>query len=149
MKLIVKNRKAEHDYFLRERIEAGLCLEGWEVKSLREGRVNLQESYVMNIGGRMMLVGCHVSPMIQASSHAHCDPVRSKPLLLNKKEIDHLVGAIERKGFTCVPVSLYFSAGKVKLEIALAEGKKQHDKRATEKANDMKREASKAMKLFR
>jgi SsrA-binding protein len=146
---IVKNRKAEFDYFLKERIEAGLSLEGWEVKSLREGKVNLQESYVMNIGGRMMLVGCHITPMIQASTHAHCDPVRNKPLLLNKKEIDHLIGSVERKGFTCIPVSLYFSGGKVKLEIALAEGKKQHDKRATEKAKDMKREADKAIKGLR
>ncbi|MND12036.1 SsrA-binding protein [compost metagenome] len=145
-KTIINNRKAGFDYFLREKIEAGLVLEGWEVKSLREGKVNIQESYVMNIGGNITLVGCHISPMTQASSHTQCDPVRNKRLLLNKREIDHLIGSVERKGFTCVPVSLYFKGGKVKLEIALAEGKKQHDKRATEKTKEMKREADRAIK---
>lgn len=137
---IALNKKARHEFHLHERFEAGLSLLGWEVKSLREGRVQLTESYVMLRNGEAYLVGTHISPLTSASTHVDTNPIRERKLLLHARELSTLVGAVERKGFTLVPVALYWKNGKVKLEIALAVGKKQHDKRATDKERDWNRQ---------
>ncbi len=128
---IARNKKAWHDYFIEEEFEAGLILEGWEVKSMRAGSVQLRESYVIVRNGELYLFGAHLSPLKTASTHVHADPVRNRKLLLHQKEIDKLVGAVERRGYTLVPLGLYWKRGRAKLRIALAKGKKQHDKRAT------------------
>ena len=133
---IAVNRKARHDYFIEDEYEAGLVLEGWEVKSLREGRAQLKESYVVVIRGEIFLVGAHFSPLKTASTHIHPNPTRDRKLLLNAREISKLIGATERQGYTLVPLKLYWSRGRAKLKIALAKGKKQHDKRQTIKERE-------------
>ncbi len=143
---IALNKKARHDFFIEERLEAGLVLEGWEVKSLREGRVQLKEAYVVIRDNEAWLFGSHVSPLPTASTHVHPDPTRSRKLLLNRRELDALIGAVERRGYTLVPLAMYWKRGRAKLEIGLARGKKQHDKRAAEKDRDWKREKERLLK---
>lgn len=145
-KTIALNRKARHDYFIEDRFEAGMVLEGWEVKSLRAGRSQLKEAYVVVMGGEIWLVGAHFSPLPSASTHVTPDPGRSRKLLLHRQEIDRLVGAVERRGYTIVPLAMYWKRGRAKLEIGLARGKQQHDKRADVKARDWEREKARIMK---
>ena len=148
-KIIALNRKAQHDYFLEERFEAGLMLQGWEVKSLRKGSAQLKESYVIVKAGEAFLLGCHISLLQTTSTHYKAEPNRTRKLLLHRKEINNLIGQTERKGYTVVPVSLYFKKGRVKLEIALARGKKQYDKRHTQKDRDWQRDKQRIMKKNR
>jgi SsrA-binding protein len=143
---IVLNRQASHDYFIEERYEAGLVLQGWEVKSLRSGRAQLKESYVVLKGGDAWLLGSHFSPLTTASTHIVPDPMRTRKLLLHRGELNKLIGHVERKGYTLVPLALYWKKGRAKLEIGLAKGKKLHDKRATEKDRDWEREKQRIMK---
>jgi SsrA-binding protein len=143
---IVDNRKAFHDYFIEERFEAGLVLEGWEVKAIRAGRAQLKEAYVIVRGGEIYLIGAHVSPLPEASTHIHPDPVRTRKLLLHGEEIQKLVGKVERAGYTLVPIDLHYLKGRIKLEIGLARGKKQHDKREAEKEKDWKREQQRLLR---
>lgn len=144
--LIAVNRKARHDFFIEETIEAGLALEGWEVKSLRDGRAQLTEAYVQIHRGEAWLMGAHFSPLIQTSSHIKADPTRTRKLLLHRGELDRLVGSVERKGYTLVPLDLHWSRGRAKLNIGLAKGKKQHDKRATNKERDWERQKARILK---
>jgi len=137
---IVDNKKAFHDYFIEEKFEAGLVLEGWEVKSIRAARVQLKEAYVVVKSGEVFLIGCHISPLPTASTHIHPDPTRSRKLLLKAAEISKLIGKTERAGYTLVPLDLHYSKGRIKLQIGLAKGKKQHDKRAAEKDREWQRE---------
>ena len=137
---IVENKKAFHDYFVEERYEAGLVLEGWEVKSIRAGRVQLKEAYMTLMGAQPFVIGMHVSPLPTASTHVHPDPTRSRKLLLNAEEIRKLIGKVEQRGYTLVPLDLHYSKGRVKIAIGLAKGKKQHDKREVEKERDWQRE---------
>jgi SsrA-binding protein len=137
---IVENKKAFHDYFVEERYEAGLVLEGWEVKAIRAGRVQLKEAYVVLNSAEPFIIGMHVSALPTASTHVNPDPTRSRKLLLNAAEISKLIGKVEQKGYTLVPLNLHYTKGRVKLEIGLAKGKKQHDKRETEKERDWQRE---------
>jgi len=137
---IVENKKAFHDYFVEERYEAGLVLEGWEVKAIRAGRVQLKEAYVVLNAAEPFIIGMHVSALPTASTHVNPDPTRSRKLLLNAAEISKLIGKVEQKGYTLVPLNLHYTKGRVKLEIGLAKGKKQHDKRETEKERDWQRE---------
>jgi SsrA-binding protein len=130
---IALNKKARHDYFIEDRFEAGLVLHGWEVKSLREGRAQLSESYIVVKNGEAWLFGFHVSPLLSASSHVTPDPTRTRKLLLHRRELDKLIGAVERKGYTLIPLALYWKKGLAKLEVALARGKQSHDKRAADK----------------
>ena len=146
---IARNKKAWHDYFIEEEFEAGLILEGWEVKSMRAGSVQLRESYVIVRNGELYLFGAHLSPLKTASTHVHADPVRNRKLLLHQKEIDKLVGAVERRGYTLVPLGLYWKRGRAKLRIALAKGKKQHDKRATIRQREWNREQQRLLKKIR
>ena len=143
---IIENRKAFHDFFIEERHEAGIILEGWEVKAIRAGRSNIKEAYVIVRDEELFLFGMHISPLPSASTHVHADPVRTRKLLMHKKEISRLIGKVERAGFTLVPINLHFVKGRIKLEIGLAKGKKQHDKRADELDKDSRREAQRAMK---
>jgi SsrA-binding protein len=143
---IVENRKAFHDYFIEERYEAGLVLEGWEVKSIRAGRVQLKEAYVTLMGAEPFVVGMHISPLPTASTHVHPDPTRSRKLLLNAEEIRKLIGKVEQKGMTLVPLDLHYTKGRVKIAIGLAKGKKQHDKRETEKERDWQREQQRLLR---
>ena len=143
---IAVNRQAKHEYFIEERFEAGLVLEGWEVKSLREGRVQLKESYVVIKRGEAWLSGAHISPLLSASTHIKPEAVRSKKLLLNRHELNKLIGSVERKGYTIIPLSMYWKSGRAKLEIGLAKGKQLHDKRATSKDRDWQREKARIMK---
>ncbi len=144
-KIIVDNRKAKHDYFLVEKFEAGIVLVGTEVKSLRAGRANLKDSYAQIDDGELYLYNMHISPY-EHGSFSNVDPTRKRKLLMHKREIMRLLGKVKEKGLTLVPTKLYFSNGRVKVEIALAQGKKLHDKRATQKEKDAKREIDKAMK---
>jgi SsrA-binding protein len=137
---IADNKKAFHDYFIEEKFEAGLVLEGWEVKSIRAARVNLKEAYVIVKNGAVWLIGCHISPLAAASTHIHPDPTRSRKLLLHAAEINKLIGKTERAGFTLVPLDMHYVRGRIKLAFGLAKGKKQHDKRATEKEREWQRE---------
>lgn len=137
---IADNKKAFHDYFIEEKFEAGLVLEGWEVKAIRANRVQLKEAYVVVKNGSVYLIGCHISPLLSASTHILPDPTRSRKLLLHASEINKLIGKTERAGFTLVPLNMHFSKGRIKLDIGLAKGKKQHDKRATEKDREWERE---------
>ena len=146
---IVDNKKAFHDYFIEERFEAGMSLEGWEVKSIRAGRVQLKEAYVIVKRGEVYLFGAHISPLPTASTHVHPDPVRTRKLLLRSEEISKLIGKVERAGYTMVPLNLHYTRGRIKCEIGLAKGKKQHDKRDTERTRDAQREIDKAMKQNR
>lgn len=143
---IAVNKKARHDYFIEDSFEAGLALEGWEVKSLRAGRAQLTESYVHVRDGEAWLLGAHVTPLNTASTHVRTDPTRTRKLLMHRHELDRLVGAVERKGFTLVPLNLHWSRGRAKLEVGLAKGKKQHDKRATAKERDWQRQKARILK---
>ena len=143
---IVQNRKAFHDYFIEERFECGIALEGWEVKAIRAGRVQLKEAYVIVSHGEIFLVGCHVSPLITASTHVTPDPTRTRKLLLHAAEINKLIGRVERAGYTLVPLDMHYSHGRIKLEIGLAKGKKQYDKRAAEKEKAWRREQQRLLK---
>jgi len=144
--IIARNKVAGHDYFIEERYEAGVALEGWEVKSLREGRINLKESYVIVKDGEAFLFGAHVTPLPTASTHIKPDPIRTRKLLLNRKELNVLIGMVERRGYTLVPTFMYWKKGRAKLEIGLAKGKKLHDKRAANKDRDWKREKERLFK---
>lgn len=135
---ITQNKKAFHDYFIEERFEAGLALEGWEVKSIRSGRVQLAESYVVLRRGEVFLMGCHISPLPTVSTHVTPDPTRHRKLLLKAEEIRHLIGKVERAGYTLVPLDLHFTRGRIKISIGLAKGKKQHDKRDAVKEREWK-----------
>lgn len=143
---IAENRKASYNYFFEEKFEAGMVLQGWEVKALREGKVQLTDGYVVIKGGELYVLGCQINPLSTASTHVNPDSVRTKKLLLHKDEIRRLVGKVEQKGYTLVPLNLHWKAGKVKCEIALARGKAEHDKRDTIKDREGKREVERAMK---
>ena len=143
---IAVHRKARHDFHIEDDFEAGLCLEGWEVKSLREGRANLTEAYIFVRNGEVFMTGCNISPLPTASTHITPNPTRQRKLLLNRVEIDRLTGAVERKGYTLVPLKLYWKKGRAKLALGLAKGKKQHDKRADSKERDWKRQQARIMK---
>lgn len=144
--VIAVNRRARHDFFIEERLEAGLELAGWEVRSLRSGRAQIAEAYVVLKRGEAWLLGGHVPPLPSASTHVHPDPSRTRKLLLHRREIDRLVGAVERKGYTLVPLQLYWKRGRAKLEIGLAKGKQKHDKRETEKERDWERQKQRIMR---
>ena len=146
---IVENRKAFFDYFIEDRFEAGLVLVGWEAKAIRAGRAQLKEGYVVLQNGAFYLIGAHISALPEASTHVNPDPVRTRKLLLNQAEIDKLIGKVEQRGYTIVPINLHYSKGIIKLEIGLAKGKKQHDKRDTEKERDWQREKQQIMKTNR
>jgi SsrA-binding protein len=143
---IVDNKKAFYDYFIEEKFEAGIILEGWEAKAIRAGRAQIKEAYVVIKEGEIYLLGAHISPLAQASTHIKPDPVRTRKLLLNAREINKLIGKVERAGFALVPLDLHFVKGRVKAEIGLGKGKKQYDKRETEKQKDWTREKSRLMK---
>ncbi|HTS22381.1 MAG TPA: SsrA-binding protein SmpB [Casimicrobiaceae bacterium] len=143
---IVENKKAYHDYFVEERLEAGLALQGWEVKAIRAGRAQLKEAYVVVKGGEIVLLGAHVTPLPTASTHIRPDPTRTRKLLLHRPEINRLIGKVERAGYTLTPLDLHYSKGRVKLEIGLARGKKQYDKRATLKEREWKREQQRLLR---
>ncbi len=145
-RLIAENRKARFDYFIEQRYEAGLALAGWEVKAMRAGRAQLKEAYVYLRGGEAFLIGAHISPLASASSHVTPDPVRTRKLLLHKSELQHLIGVVERRGYTLVPLELYWKSGRAKLDVGLAKGKKQHDKRAVQKERDWQREKGRLLK---
>lgn len=144
---IVQNRKAFHDYFIEQRFEAGIALEGWEVKAIRAGRAQLKEAYVIVHHGELYLIGCHVSALSAASTHVIPDPTRMRKLLLHAEEISRLIGSVERAGYTLLPLDLHYKNGRIKLEIGLAKGKKQHDKRAAEKEREWRREKQRLLKL--
>ncbi|UIN23583.1 SsrA-binding protein SmpB [Herbaspirillum frisingense] len=146
---IIDNKKAFFDYFIEERFEAGLVLQGWEVKSIRAGRVQLKEAYVIVRNGEVYLFGCHISALTSTSTHVHPETTRTRKLLLNAAEISKLIGKVERSGYTLVPLNLHYSKGRVKCDIGLAKGKKQHDKRETEKQRDSQREIQAALKQNR
>ncbi len=146
---IADNRKAFHDYFIEDKYEAGIALEGWEVKAIRDGRVQIKEAYVTIRDNELYLFGAHISALPTASTHIHPQAVRTRKLLLHRQEIDKLVGKVERAGYTLVPLNLHFKGGRIKCEIGLAKGKKQHDKRASEKDRDANREVQQAMKQHR
>ncbi|MBL8421603.1 MAG: SsrA-binding protein SmpB [Dechloromonas sp.] len=145
---ITVNKKAFHDYFIEEKHEAGIALEGWEVKAIRGGRMNIKESYVIIKGGELFLIGMHITPLLTASTHVSPDPTRTRKLLLHQREIMKLIGKVERAGYALVPLDLHFMRGRIKLGIGLAKGKKQYDKRADELDKDSKREAQRAMKVL-
>nr|VFK51103.1 MAG: SsrA-binding protein [Candidatus Kentron sp. TUN]VFK52522.1 MAG: SsrA-binding protein [Candidatus Kentron sp. TUN]VFK52843.1 MAG: SsrA-binding protein [Candidatus Kentron sp. TUN] len=146
---IALNKKVRFDYFIEERLEAGIALQGWEVKSLRAGRIQLKESYVVLKGSEICLIGAHVSPLSSASTHVDPDPLRTRKLLMHRKEINRLIGIVERRGYTLVPTAMYWKRGRAKLEIGTARGKKKFDKRATEKDRDWAREKQRIMKTER
>ena len=146
---IADNKKAFHDYFIEDRYEAGIVLEGWEVKAIRDARVQIKEAYVVVRGDEIFLFGAHISALPTASTHIHPEAVRTRKLLLHRAEMDKLIGKVERSGFTLVPLNLHYKGGRIKCEIGLAKGKKQHDKRATEKDRDGAREVQAAMKTHR
>jgi SsrA-binding protein len=145
---IAQNKKAHFDYFIEDRSEAGIVLQGWEVKSLRAGKAQIAESYVILRDGEIWLLGAHITPLSSASTHVEADPSRTRKLLMHRDEIDRLAGLVERKGYTLVPLELYWSKGRAKLKIGLARGKKQYDKRATKKDQDWQRDKSRALKSF-
>jgi len=145
-RLIAENRKARFDYFIEERYEAGLALQGWEVKAMRAGRAQLQEAYVYLRGGEAFLIGAHLSPLPTTSTHVTPDPVRTRKLLLHKDEIQRLVGKTAERGLTLVPLKVYFNHGLAKIELGLAKGKKQHDKRAVEKERDWQRDKARLLR---
>jgi SsrA-binding protein len=145
-KTIALNKRARFEYFIEERFEAGIALEGWEVKALREGRVQFADSYVLLKNQEAYLFGCQINPLPAASTHVVADPTRTRKLLLHRRQIDALIGAVERKGYTLIPTAMYWSKGKAKIEIGLAKGKKQHDKRVADKERDWEREKGRIMK---
>ena len=144
---IADNKKAFHDYFIEERFEAGMALEGWEVKAIRAARVQIKEAYVVLRRGEVFVIGMHVSALPTASTHIKTDPTRTRKLLLHAAEINKLIGKVERAGFTLVPLDLHYKKGRIKLEIGLAKGKKQHDKREDEKKKDWEREKQRLMRV--
>jgi len=144
---IALNKRARHEYFIEETYDAGLALQGWEVKSFRAGRAQISEAYVLVKDGEAFLFGAHVAPLPTTSTHVVADPTRTRKLLLNRSELNRLIGAVERKGYTLIPLKLYWKNGKAKLEIGLAKGKKAHDKRATQKDRDWSREKSRLLKV--
>lgn len=146
---IAENRKAFHDYFIEERYEAGIVLEGWEVKAIRDGRVQLKESYVITRNAEMFLFGAHISPLLSASSHIHPEAIRTRKLLLHAAEIKRLIGKVDRSGYALVALNMHYVRGRVKCEIALGKGKKEYDKRNVEKERDWQREHQKIMKIHR
>ncbi len=146
---IADNKKAFHDYFIEEQFEAGIVLQGWEVKAIRAGRVQLKEAYVIVKGAEIYLFGAHIGALPTASTHIHPDSVRTRKLLLHAEEIKKLIGKVERSAYTMVPLNLHFLNGRIKCQIGLAKGKKQHDKRETEKERDWQREQQKIMKQHR
>jgi SsrA-binding protein len=146
---IVDNKKAFFDYFIEDRYECGLVLEGWEVKAIRAGRTQIKEAYVVIKGAEIFLIGAHISPLLSASTHIHPDPLRTRKLLLHAEEIQKLIGKVEQRGYTLVPLNLHYTKGRVKCEIGLAKGKKLHDKRETEKNRDWQREKAQLMKSAR
>jgi SsrA-binding protein len=143
---IVENRKAFHDYFVEERYEAGLVLEGWEVKAIRAGRAQISDAYVIVGEGALWLIGAHISPLLSASTHVTADPTRTRKLLLNAEEIRRLIGKVEQRGFTLIPLDLHFAKGRIKLQIALAKGKLKHDKRASEREKEWQREKTRLLR---
>ncbi len=143
---IAQNKRARFDYTIEDTYEAGLALEGWEVKSLREGKGQITESYVLIKGGEAWLFGAHITPLLSASTHINPDPVRLRKLLLNRDELDKLIGAVERKGYTLVSLNLHWKNGRVKLDMGIGKGKKHHDKRATKKDQDWQRQKARIMK---
>lgn len=146
---IIDNRKAFHDYFIEERFEAGLVLEGWEAKAVRAGRAQLKEAYVVVRGSEIFLIGAHISALPSASTHIHPDPVRTRKLLLHARQIEELIGKVDRAGYTLIPLNLHYSKGRIKLDIGLAKGKKQYDKRNAEKEKDWQREQQRIIKTRR
>ena len=146
---IVQNKKAFHDYFIEEKFEAGVALEGWEVKAIRAGRVQLKETYVIISKGELFLIGCHISPLPTASRHVNPDPTRSRKLLLHAEEISRLVGKVERAGYTLVALDMHYTRGRIKLEIGLAKGKKKHDIREAEKERDWQREKQRLLRTHK
>jgi SsrA-binding protein len=145
-RLIAENRRARFDYFIEERYEAGLALQGWEVKAMRAGRAQLAEAYVYLRGGEAFLIGAHLTPLRTTSTHVPADPVRTRKLLLNYSELQGLIGAVERRGYTIVPLELYWKNGRAKLQVGLAKGKKQHDKRAVQKDRDWQRNKARLLR---
>ncbi len=143
---IAGNKKAYHEYFIEEHFEAGLSLQGWEVKGLRASRAHLKESYVLLREGEAFLFGCHISPLTSASTHVQADPTRTRKLLLHKEEIGRLIGSVERKGYALIPLAMYWKHNRAKLDIGLARGKKEYDKRATEKDRDWERDKQRLMR---
>ena len=143
---IANNRKAWHDYFIEEKFEAGMVLEGWEVKAIRAGRLQLRDAYVIVRGGALWLLGCTITPLPTVSTHFQPDPTRTRKLLMHAREIDRLIGAVERSGYTLVPLDMHFSKGRIKLEVGLAKGKKQHDKRESEKERDWQRQRQRLLR---
>ena len=143
---ITVNKKAFHDYFVEEKYEAGLALQGWEVKAIRAGRVNIKESYVVIRNGEIFLIGMHLTPLPTASTHVNPDPTRTRKLLLHSEQIMKLIGKVERAGYALLPLDLHYTRGRIKAEIGLAKGKKQHDKRADEQEKDWKRERERLLK---
>lgn len=143
---IVQNKKAFHDYFIEEKYEAGIVLEGWEVKAIRDGRVQLKEAYVIIRNGELYLIGCHISALKTASTHIIPDPVRTRKLLLHAEQISRLIGKAERAGYTLVPIDMHYKSGRIKLEIGLAKGKKQFDKRESEKQKEWERTKQRLMR---
>ncbi|MBI2290219.1 MAG: SsrA-binding protein SmpB [Betaproteobacteria bacterium] len=144
---IAQNKKAFHDYFVEQKFEAGIALEGWEVKAIRAGRAQLKEAYVIVRNNEIFLIGCHISPLLSASTHLQPDPVRTRKLLLHTEEINRLIGSVERAGYTLLPLDMHYTRGRIKLEIGLAKGKKQHDKRQTEKEREWQREKQRLLKI--
>ena len=143
---IAQNKKARFDYFIEDRLEAGLALQGWEVKSMRAGKAQLTDSFVIFRDGEAWLLGSHVAPLNTVSTHVVAEPKRTRKLLMNRREIDRLIGLVERKGYTLIALELYWSKNRVKVAVGLAKGKKQHDKRDTEKDRDWKRDKARALK---
>ena len=143
---ITVNKKAFHDYFVEEKYEAGLALQGWEVKAIRAGRMNIKESYVVIKGGEIFPIGMHITPLLAASTHVSPDPTRTRKLLLHSNEIMKLIGKVERAGYALIPLDLHYKTGRIKLEVGLAKGKKQHDKRNDEQEKDWKREKEQILK---
>ena len=145
-KTIALNKKARRDYFIDERLEAGLCLQGWEVKSLRAGKIQIIDSYILMKDSEAYLFGALISPLPTAARHVEADPQRSRKLLLHRVELNRLIGAVERKGFALIPTALYWKGGRAKLEIGIARGKKTHDKRETEKQRDWQRQKARLLR---
>ncbi len=143
---IALNREAKHEYFIEERFEAGMVLQGWEVKSLRANRLTLKDSYIIVKNAELWLLGAHISPLLTASTHINPDPTRTRKLLMHREQINRMIGSVERKGFTIVPLAMYWKQGRAKVEIALVKGKQEHDKRATVKDREWQRDKARIMK---
>ena len=143
---IAQNKKAFHDYFVEQKFEAGIALDGWEVKAIRAGRAQLKEAYVIVSNNEIFLIGAHISPLSTTSTHLNADPVRTRKLLLHTEEINKLIGNVERAGYTLVPIDMHYSRGRIKLEIGLAKGKKQHDKRASKKEKEWRQEQQRLLR---